>query len=99
MTSATIEQRLQDILAAIGQARASLAEGDTVDITGLDGAIAELCDGARQADRGAWPGIAAAMGELKAALDALAADLTRQNSALHLKRATAAYGAEPGREP
>lgn len=96
MSITMIDQRLQDILAAIGQARAALADGAAVDITGLDAAVGELCDGAREADRAAWPGIATAMGELKAALDALAADLARQNSALHSKRATEAYGAEPG---
>jgi hypothetical protein len=96
MTHPTLDQRLQQIVAAVGEARRALADGAAVDLTGLDAAVAELCETATAADPAAKAGIVAAIASLQAALDALAADLTRQNSALHLKRAAAAYGGDPG---
>jgi hypothetical protein len=95
MTVLGAEQQLQALLNAVTRARAALAGGADVDVTGLDEAVAEGCRAAEDSDRTLRPAILSVMAALKAELDALSADLARQHATANLKRATAAYGGEP----
>jgi hypothetical protein len=90
---------------AIAAARRAVAANDFVDLTGLDAAIASLCDSARSA-----PAREPAASQLKAlltALDALTSDLATQQATLERaeadavrRQATAAYARPaPGDQP
>lgn len=96
MMAARVEQQLHEIIAAVAGARAALADCAAIDVAGLDTAITEICATAQAAVRDDRPGIIAAMNTLIGELDQLAADLSRQNSAHHGKRAAEAYGSGPG---
>ncbi len=86
--------RLDDIAAAIAEARSAVAAGALVDLGGLDAAIAALCDAARQAPAAERPALAQGLAALAEALDQLAADITRQREAAQRQRANDAYGQE-----
>jgi hypothetical protein len=85
---------LQDIIAAVAEARRAVAEGAIVEVSGLDKAVGAVCDAARAlpaAERGAF---AERLTALADALDLLAADIVRQSEAAQRQRANDAYGQE-----
>ncbi|MGO8920493.1 MAG: hypothetical protein ACLQJR_31750 [Stellaceae bacterium] len=86
--------RLAEITAAVAEQRRALADGALIDVAGLDAAVSELCEAAPSLPAAERPGFARALAALAAALDELAADLSRQNEATHRQRANDAYGPE-----
>jgi len=88
----SLATRLTEITTAIAAARAAMAEGAEIDVSGLDRAVAEICEatpGLPATERG---GVATAFEALADALDGLAADISRQSAADQRQRAAAAYG-------
>jgi hypothetical protein len=88
------ERQLQEIIAAIAEARRAVAEGVFVEVSGLDAAVAAVCEaapGLPVEERGAF---AKRLSELAEALDELAADIVRQSEAAQRQRAKDAYGQE-----
>lgn len=88
------ERQIEEIIAAIAKARHAVAEGVFIEVSGLDAAVAAVCDaapGLPSEERGAF---AKRLSELAEALDQLAADIVRQSEAAQRQRANDAYGQE-----
>ena len=88
------EARLDAIAAAVAEARRAVAGGALVEVSGLDAAVAEMCEAARALpadERGAFAG---RLVELAEALDGLATELQRQKETAQRQRANDAYGRE-----
>lgn len=88
------QSRLAEITDAVAEARRALAEGAFVDVAGLDVAVTELCEAVPSLTADDKPDFARALAALADALDALAADLTRQSASAQRQRALDAYGPE-----
>ena len=86
--------QLDEIAAAIAEARSAVAAGALVDLAGLDAAVSVLCDAAREAPAAERPALAQGLAALAEALDNLAADIMRQREAAQRQRANDAYGQE-----
>lgn len=90
----SLEQQIEDIIVTIAEARRAVAEGVFVEVSGLDTAVAAVCETARglpAEERGAC---ARRLSELAAALDQLATDIAQQSEAAQRQRAKDAYGQE-----
>jgi hypothetical protein len=86
--------RLDEVVATVATARRTVAEGALVELSGLDAAVAEICEaapGLPVEERGAF---ARGLATLAAELDQLAADLVRQREAALRQRANDAYAQE-----
>jgi hypothetical protein len=90
----SIAARLDEITAAITEARRAVAAGALVDMSGLDAAIGEVCDAARALPAAERDAVAESLVALAAALDQLALDIVRQREAAQRQRANDAYGQE-----
>jgi hypothetical protein len=87
----SLQAQLAEIREAIAAARRAVAEGALIEISGLDGAMIEVCGAAENvpaAERGA---LAHGLATLADALDQLAADIARQGEAARRRQATHAY--------
>ncbi|HWI26968.1 MAG TPA: hypothetical protein VN668_08345 [Stellaceae bacterium] len=89
--------RLNEVAATIAAARRSIAEGALVELSGLDAAVAEICEAAPALPAAERNAFAQGLAELAAALDELAGDLVRQREAALRHRANDAYGQEGSR--
>jgi hypothetical protein len=90
----SLAARLEEITAAIAEARRAVAAGALVDMSGLDAAISEVCDAARTLPAGEREAFAEGLVALAAALDQLALDIVHQREAAQRQRANDAYGQE-----
>lgn len=96
MTSARLEQQIEDLRGILAQSRGKLAEGMLIDLKGLDVVVRQMTDSAKAAPAGEQAGILSALRALGQELDGLAVDLRRQHDAAALMRVAGAYGAERG---
>ncbi|HUC67241.1 MAG TPA: hypothetical protein VMA53_17505 [Stellaceae bacterium] len=90
----SVAARLEEITAAIAEARRAVAAGALVDMSGLDAAIGEICDAARTLPAAERDAFAERLVALAAALDQLALDIVHQREAAQRQRANDAYGQE-----
>jgi hypothetical protein len=82
---------LTEIAEAVAAARHAVADGALIEISGLDGAVTELCGAAESVpatERGAF---AQGLAALADALDQLAAEIARQGEAARRRQAADAY--------
>jgi hypothetical protein len=88
----SLKQELAEIAAAIDAARQAVAEGEMIEIDGLDEAVAKVCDGAQKAPAEERAALAQELVALAEALDRLASDMQQQSDAVERRRASSAYG-------
>ncbi|HZB90639.1 MAG TPA: hypothetical protein VE397_04305 [Stellaceae bacterium] len=90
----TAAAQLEEIQAAIAEARRAVAAGALIELGGLDAAVAEACEAAQAAPQDERAALARGLAALAEALDQLAAEITRQREAALRQRANDAYGQE-----
>jgi hypothetical protein len=87
----SLQTQLAEIAEAVAVARRAVADGALIEISGLDGAVTEICGGADivpAAERGSFAENLAALAD---ALDQLAAEIVRQGEAARRRQAADAY--------
>jgi hypothetical protein len=94
MIAAAPQRALAEIAEAVAVAERALAEGAEIELAGLDGVVALLCETAGKLPTGERPGFAQELAALAASLDRLAAQITAAQSATRRRRASDAYGGE-----
>lgn len=97
----TATRRIEDVVRAVAGIGAAANEGAVIDLAGLEDAVANVLQAAREAPTGERPAVRAGLADLIAALDLLTNALKRQQHASLQRRAVAAYGraAAPGTPP
>jgi hypothetical protein len=87
----SLQTRLAEIGEAIAAARRTVADGALIEISGLDGAVIEVCGAAENVPAAERGTLAQGLATLVDALDHLAADIARQGEAARRRQATHAY--------
>ena len=90
----TAAAQLEEIQAAIAEARRAVAAGALIELGGLDAAVAEACEAAQAAPQDERAALARGLAAVAEALDQLAAEITHQREAALRQRANDAYGQE-----
>lgn len=96
MTSSSVEEQFDDLRRAVGRARAAIADGAPVELSGLEIEVTRVTEAARNVPLTERPSVLAAMAAMRYELDELEIDVRRQHDAALAQHAVGAYGANRG---